>query len=76
MTNVPEYLANIRLMTNDMVVQLDNVHKLCCVNELDVETVMLNLKDLSDQLDDIKGELKDMRDELDTDLSSDSEDNL
>jgi chaperonin cofactor prefoldin len=51
-------------MANEMVIQLDKVHKSCCIGELDVESVKLNVKDLSDQLDDIKSELKDMNDEL------------
>ncbi len=74
MSNVTEYLANVRYMTNEMVSQLDNVHKLCSTDELDVETVILNLNDLFEQTNVILNELNELRDSLDSELEGESED--
>lgn len=73
MNDIPEYLANIRYMINDMVEQLDKVHRSCCLDELDLETVMLNVSDLRDQMTDIRSELQDMKDEITKDLETQSE---
>jgi chaperonin cofactor prefoldin len=73
LNDIPEYLANIRLMINAMVEQLDKVHRSCCLDELDLETVMLNVSDLRDQMNDIRSELQDMKDEITTQLEAPSE---
>lgn len=64
MNDIPEYLANIRYMTNEMILQLDTVHRLCCDNELDIGTVLLNVSDLRTQMTDIVSELDDMYDKI------------
>lgn len=74
MTDVTGYLSSIRYMTNELVAQLDNVHKLCCTDELDIETIMLNITDLRDQMEDIKAELQDMKSELAKVLDGEDED--
>ena len=74
MSDVPEYLSSIRYMTNELVAQLDNVHTMCCANELDVETIMLNLADLHNQMNDISAELQDMKEELARSLEGECED--
>lgn len=73
MNDLPEYLANIRYMTNQMVLQIDNVHRLCCNNELDVETVQLNVSDLRDQMTTILAELNDMYERLGETLTEDQD---
>lgn len=72
MNDIPEYLASIRYMMNEAINQLDAVHKLCSTDELDIETVVLNISDLDSQLVDIRAELNDMRDDLTKELEDES----
>lgn len=72
MINVPDHLASIRYLANEMISQLDTVHKMCSNGTLDVETVTLNLTDLTEQMNVISAELFDMKEALVNELESEN----
>jgi hypothetical protein len=60
--NIDDYVANIRYLLNQCVDQADKVHG--CMHDLDIETIRLNVQDLSDQVNVVQAELKDVVDKL------------
>ena len=56
--SIDEQVANIRYHMREAHTQTDRVHELTVASQLDEETIMLNLKDLQDQLKVVQGELQ------------------
>jgi DNA repair ATPase RecN len=72
--NIDDYIANIRYLLNQCVDQADKVHDR--MHDLDVETIRLNVQDLSDQVNVVQAELKDVTEKLENYLKEDDPDDL
>ena len=64
MNDIVEYIANVRYLMNEMIAQVDTVHQLTSQSELDLETVLLNVNDVTTQMRIVQSELSDLSDTL------------
>lgn len=64
MNDIAEYIANIRYLMNEAITQVDDVHRLTAQSELDLETVLLNVNDVTTQMKIVQKELDDLSDTL------------
>lgn len=73
MNDIAEYIANVRYLMNEAIVQVDNVHQLTSQSELDLETVLLNVSDVQAQMGIVNSELKDLAGTLEDLLRGDGD---
>jgi hypothetical protein len=64
MNDIAEYIANVRYLMNEAIAQVDQVHQLTTQSELDLETVLLNVNDVTVQITIVQRELNDLSDTL------------
>ena len=64
MNDIAEYIANVRYLMNEAIAQVDQVHQLTTQSELDLETVLLNVNDITVQMTIVQRELNDLSDTL------------
>lgn len=57
MQDITENIANVRYLMNEAVNQTNKVHDALVASNIDLESVQLNMKDLSEQLLVVQAEL-------------------
>jgi len=61
-------IANMRYLMNEALTQMDAVHNKMSQEQIDLETVQLNIKDIQDQMTTIASELQEAYDGIGEEL--------
>ena len=68
MIEVLNNIANMRYLMNEALTQMDAVHNKMSQEQIDLETVQLNIKDIQDQMTTIASELQEAYDGIGEEL--------
>ena len=74
MNDITEYIANVRYLMNEVITQVDKVHQLTAQSQLDYETVLLNVKDVQEQMGVVNAELRELHETLETIVNGGNDD--